>query len=58
MLKTNASTGDQKLAFDQSATVIDASDTLPPIPTREREAGSGVNWSMWEMRKENALCFM
>lgn len=35
LLKSNAST----LDADQSAKVIDATDTLPPIPTEEREAG-------------------
>lgn len=57
--KQTPPTGDHSLGFDQSVTAIDASDTLPPIPTEEREAGSGANLgSMWEMRKENALCFM
>lgn len=55
LYKSNVSNRKQWLGTDQSAKAIEASDTLPPIPTEEREAGSGVNQgSMWEIRKENA----
>lgn len=57
--ESNAPNSGQRTDFDQSTTSINAGYTLPPIPSKEREAGPGVNQgSMLETRKENVLCLM
>lgn len=57
--KASTSGGSERSGFDQSPASFNASGTLPPIPTEEREAGSGQTEGLCQAkRKGSAALFL